>query len=383
MGLRGYTKPYGGWESYIKNLIDNWDDKSFTFQIYEMSNDKQEKDLRISDNVNCVRVYTKKTGNFTMLSYSYKALRRAINDVKKNDIKNPVFLVLGVRIGPIFKFLKRKIERYGIKVIINPDGLEWTRSKWNILVKKYLKYSEKTMIQSSNHIICDSLKIKEYVDGRYKRFGIPSSYIPYGTYEKQFEIMDVMETIQSYGLDYDQYFLYVGRFIPENNIEMIIKGFMNSNTNKKLVLITNITTGKFYTQLLKKTQYKDDKRIIMLGPVYNQIHLSRLRVGAFAYIHGHSAGGTNPSLLESLTHTRINILYNVAFNREVCGEYGFYFSSDNQLTDVIKDVEVISETDKKVLHEKLVEVALTRYSWKLVCDSTRKLFIDVSNEAVV
>lgn len=382
MGLRGYTKPYGGWESYIKNLIDNWEDESFKFTIYEMSNDKKEEQFIVNQNVTCKRVYVRKTGNFTMLFYSIRALKEAIANVKQKHQKESVFLVLGVRIGPIFRIYKKRLEKMGIKVIINPDGLEWKRGKWNFLIKKYLKFSEKTMIKSSDYIICDSLKIKEYIDEKYQSYKKSSTYIPYGTYLPVHSLQSEKskEILEQYGLEENMYYLYVGRFIPENNIEMILNSFIKSNSEKKLVLVTNIFDGKFKTHLLNSTKYHLDDRIQILGSIYDKTVLSILRIAAYAYIHGHSAGGTNPSLLESITHTRLNLLFDVAFNREVCLDNAYYFSNEVDLKTIINQEKTIDNSLISEMHNNLLVIAQERYNWKSVCDATKNIFLEIVKE---
>ena len=124
----------------------------------------------------------------------------------------------------------------------------------------------------------------------------------------------------------------MGRFVPENNYEVVIKEFMKSNTKKDLVIITNITKNKFYEKLKENTSFYKDSRIKFVGTVYDQQLLKKIREKAYCYIHGHEVGGTNPSLLESLAMTKINLLLDVGFNREVAMEGAIYFSKVHSST---------------------------------------------------
>ena len=202
---------------------------------------------------------------------------------------------------------------------MNPDGLEWKRDKWNWLIKQCFKISEKYSIKYCDSVVCDSKAIKKYIDEKYKKYNKPSKYIAYGSYLDNKKVSEKTKQFikEKYRTKPNDYYLVVARFVPENNLEFIINEFIKSKTKKKLIILTNVEKNKYYNYLLNKTNFDKDKRIIIPGPIYDQELLREIRVGSFAYIHGHSAGGTNPSLLEALSTTDINILYDVSYNREV------------------------------------------------------------------
>ena len=171
------------------------------------------------------------------------------------------------------------------------------------------------------------------------------------------------------------YYLVVGRFVPENNYETVISEFMKSKTKRDLVIVTNLDSNlKFYDELEEKLHFTRDERIKFIGSVYNQKALKYLRENAYAYIHGHSAGGTNPSLLEALNTTKINILFDVAYNTEVGGEACFYFSKRNG--SLKKEIEKCDKlTTKEInIREKLEkDIINKKYTWEKVVNDYKKI----------
>ena len=160
----------------------------------------------------------------------------------------------------------------------------------------------------------------------------------------------------------------VGRFVPENNYEAMIREFMKSNSKKDFVLITNVEQNKFYDQLLKDTGFDKDLRVKFVGTVYDQELLKYIRENAFAYFHGHEVGGTNPSLLEALASTKLNLLLDVGFNREV-GEDGAIYWKKDELAHVIEEVERFDEDAILELDEKSSQRIEDAFTWeKIVAD---------------
>ena len=265
----------------------------------------------------------------------------------------------------------------GVRIVINPDGIEWKREKWNFLIKSYLKLSERTMIKASDYVVCDSKNIESFMKERYKKRNIKTTFIAYGSY--LYDVKDIDKNTNEFMEKFDikprEYYLVVGRFVPENNIELIIKEFMKSSTKKDLVIVSNVEQNKFYNSLKQKTHFDDDKRIKFVGAMYDQDVLRRLRKNAKAYIHGHSAGGTNPSLLEALSITDVNILYDAVYNMEVGEDAALYFSNeDGSLSKQIESVEKFKAKDQKEYGEKAKNRIKDEYTWEIVVKKYKKLF---------
>ncbi len=384
VGSRGYQFPYGGWETFVTNLINNTEEKDVQYYVTNLVQDKKEKKkILCYENVECHTVYVPHQAFVTMFTFTILSINHFIYFIKKNKLKNTVLLVLGCKVGPLFVFWKPILHRLGVKVIINPDGLEWKREKWAWWIKQCFKISEFFSIWLSDHCVCDSKAILEYVQKKYKRLKTPSSYIAYGAYEndKVYKTKLVTELWKKYQIKTYEYYLIVGRFIPENNYETIIKEFMKSKTKKDLVIICNLKKDKFYHKLQEKTHFENDKRIKFIGSLYDQESLLYFRRHAYAYIHGHSAGGTNPSLLEAMANTDINILYDVAYNREVGEDSCFYFTKDeNSLKKVIQKVEKLSLKEQKEYGHNAKNRIHEAYTWQYVDKQYQQLFLKLINE---
>ena len=181
--------------------------------------------------------------------------------------------------------------------------------------------------------------------------------------------------MDKYDIKKREYYLIVGRFVPENNYELIIREFMKSNTDKDLVIVSNVEKNKFYDKLREKTGFEKDKRIKFVGPVYDQEILVRLRKNAKGYIHGHSAGGTNPSLLEALSITDVNILYNAVYNEEVGEDAAIYFSNEEgSLCKQIEKIEKFKSKEQTEYGKKAKQRIIDEYTWKIVVTKYKKLF---------
>lgn len=373
IGSRGYRSTYGGWETFVTNLIDNYKDKNTKFYVPEISHDKKDK-IHIENNVVCEPINTPMCGSMTMMIFAFKAVLYYKKKIRKENMKNVIMYVLGCRVGPLFSLIHKSLNKMGVTIMINPDGLEWKREKWNKLIKQYFKISERTMVKSSNYVICDSMSIEEYIKSKYKE---KTNFIAYGAYlKKDLETSKkAIDFMKKNNIKEKNYYLFVGRFVPENNIELIIREFMKTDLDCDLVFVSNVLKNKFYDTLVERTNFLNDKRVKFVGSVYDDTILRSLRKNAIAYIHGHSAGGTNPSLLEALSVTDVNILYDVSYNREVGKDATLYFNkNEDSLKNVILKVSKF-DNDKII---KMGNAAKNRimenYTWDIVVQKYKELF---------
>ncbi len=374
IGARGYEKEYGGWETFVTNLINNYNDKNTLFYVPELTHKKRNSNIEVRNGVTCPQIYVPKQGSMTMMTFAFKATLYFMKYIKKEKLENVVMYTLGYRVGPLFTFIHRKLTKMGVKIVINPDGIEWQRAKWNFLIKSYLKFSEKTMINASDYVVCDSKNIEKYVKSRYKK---PTTFIAYGAYLKDVKDIDQKTKyfMDMHNIKKREYYLIVGRFVPENNYELVIKEYMNSTTKKDLVIVSNVEKNKFYEKLKLSTGFDKDSRIKFVGPVYDQDILVRLRKNAKGYIHGHSAGGTNPSLLEALSITDVNILYDAPYNKEVGENAAIYFSNeDGSLCKQIELIEKFKSKEQSEYGEKAKNRIKSEYTWEIIVKKYKKLF---------
>ena len=377
VGSKGLPAQYGGFETFVDNLTKRKINNEIRYHVACLDNHFEDFTY---NNAHCFKMEVKQAGKARAMFADIVALKYIIEYVKKNNIKDFIVLILATRIGIVFKKYVKKIHELGGKIILNPDGHEWKRSKWNRFIKAYWKYSEKKMIKYSDLIVCDSLNIKSYVDDKYKKFKKETTYIAYGAEIFNNVSDEAKEFVYNFNKNNkilpNSYYLVVGRFVPENNYETIIKEFIKSNTKKDLVIITSYQNTKLYSELNNKFNLEKDKRIKFVGTVYNEDALKLIRNNAFAYIHGHSVGGTNPSLLEALASTKLNLLYDCVFNKEVASDSAIYWNLNNDsLKSVIEKAELLSVDEINKYDNASKEVILNHYKWEFIVSSYEKLFL--------
>ncbi len=371
IGSRGYKAKYGGWETFVTKLVDNYNDKNTIFHISGLSDEEDKLENKITTNIITDSFSIKKQGGLQMLLCTIKAFKYYIKYIKENNINKAYIYILGLKLGPFLKLNKNKLKKLGITTLVNPDGLEHERSKWSYPVKKYFLLSERWMLKNCDIIVCDAKGIKEYIDNKYPKLKNKTTYIAYGTDKIDLSKENEEQVLSEYNLKKENYILMVGRFVPENNYELVINGYMNSDIKKDLIIISNISSSNYYNEVLEKTNCQKEKRIKFINGVYNEKKLSIIRKNAFAYIHAHSVGGTNPSLLEALSLTKLNILYDVNFNKDVGLDSCLYFKEKVALTKILNNIE---NYDRDKLGVKAKNIIEKNYTWKIIVNKYKKIF---------
>ena len=331
IGSNGIPANYGGFETFVENLTAYKIDEKIKYHVACLAKDNKEFEY---NNARCFNVNVPNIGAAKAEYYDLVALEKTIKYIKKNNIQNAIVYVLGTGVGLFIWLYKKRLHKLNAQLFVNPDGLEWTRDKWNSILKKFFKICEKKMAKNADLLICDSVNIENYMKQTYKKYKPNTTFIAYGSNvqtEEHNEKEDQQDSNQKLNKWYEknklqenEYYLIVGRFVPENNYETMIKEFMKTSTDKDLVIITNVEKNKFYSKLQQETNFEKDKRIKFVGTVYDATMLKNIRKNAYAYIHGHEAGGTNPSLLEALSTTNLNLLLDVGFNKEVAKDGAIY-----------------------------------------------------------
>lgn len=379
IGCKGIPANYGGFETFTDNLVKRKKNDSIQYYVACMSNDKNKQEEFNYNGSLCKNIFVPNIGPAKAILYDTKSLKWSLDMIDKKGLKHGYVYILGCTIGPLINLFKEKFKNRGFKVLLNPDGHEWKRDKWSYPVKVYLKLSEKSMVKSADITICDSLSIKTYIENDYSKFNPKTTYIAYGSDIVDPKLNSESEKVRKYfeskQMKEGQYYLVVGRFVPENNYETIIRQFMLSNSRHDLVIITNYKGNKFFDKLKKETAFDKDKRIKFVGTVYDAELLKYIRKNAFAYIHGHSVGGTNPSLLEALGLTKLNLLYNVGFNNEVAGDSALYWNKDDtSLSSLINRVDNFDDEKRSEFFDKGKEVVTKRYTWDSIINKYENLF---------
>lgn len=378
VGSKGIPANYGGYETFVENLTDKKKSKDIKYHVACLG--KENKEDFEYNNARCFTVKVPNIGPAKAILYDLKAIKKSINYIKENNINSAIIYILACRIGPFLHHYKKQMEKLGISLYINPDGHEWMRAKWSKPVKKYWKVSEKLMVKEADLVICDSKNIEKYILESYSKYNPRTTYIAYGADTEKSKLDDndvkLLEWYKNNNLSSKNYYLVVGRFVPENNYETMIKEFMKSNTKKDLVLVTNVAKNKFYEKLKKVTNFENDKRIKFVGTVYDKEIIKKIREQAYGYLHGHSVGGTNPSLIEALATTDLNLLFDVGFNREVAENGALYWNlDDGNLSKLIDECDKIQYSKITELSNNAKERVYEEYTWIKIIERYEREFL--------
>lgn len=376
IGSRGLPAQYGGFETFVEELVKHQQTDHIKYHVACLS-DKAHGAHFDYEGADCFTVNPPKLGPARVIAYDMMALKLAFDQVKAEKMKAPIFYILGNTIGAFMTPFARQIQKLGGRLYVNPDGLEWRRSKWSRPVQAYLKYAEKVMAQKADLVIADNGGIESYIQKAYPL--AKTTCIAYGTdlglSQLTASSSRVREFFQTWQLTEGNYYLIVGRFVPENNYETMIHEFMASRSRKDLVIICNHQGSAYFDRLREATGFDTDARIKFVGTVYDKDLLAYIREQAHAYLHGHEVGGTNPGLLEALSHTNLNLVLGVDFNREVADQTAYYWSKEQG--SLRKLLETYDEmTDFSDLGRKAKALMADRYSWSKIVAQYEDLFVN-------
>lgn len=378
IGSKGIPANYGGFETFVDQLTRYKKSKKIRYHVACMGTEKKEY---IYQNSRCFQIKVPSIGPAKAVYYDIAAFWHCLNYLKKHPTKQPVVYVLACRIGPFVGFLKRRLKRFGGKLYVNPDGHEWLRAKWSMPIRKYWKFSEKLMVKHADLLICDSKNIEQYIRETYKSYKPNTTFIAYGADVEKSRLSDTDKTLlewyEKQGLKAGDYYLIVGRFVPENNYETMLREYMRSDTKKKLAIITNVEENPFYQKLKEQTKFTEDKRIVFCGTVYEEQLLKKIRENAYGYLHGHEVGGTNPSLLEALGSTKVNLLLDVGFNREVGEEAALYWTKQKgNLAALLEKTDRMTEEEREYYGSMAKKRILKHYSKEGIAASYEEIFLN-------
>lgn len=379
VGSKGIPANYGGYETFVEKLTENQASADIKYHVACAVDDAAELGEFEHNGAHCFNVLRRPVGAAKAIFYDLDALKYCIEHIERNRIEHPIVYVLACRIGPFFKKYVKKIHSLGGAVYVNPDGHEWKRAKWPAPVRRYWKVPEKGMAKSADLMVCDSKNIERYIREEYAEFSPKTTFIAYGADVSKSKLSDVDPKwtgwLADKGLSPDGYYLVVGRFVPENNYETMIREFMASASERDFALVTGVDDA-FLAELEQKTHFKRDPRIKFVGTVYDQELLKKIREQAYGYFHGHEVGGTNPSLLEALASTRLNLLLDVGFNREVAEDAALYWTKElGNLAALIERADAMAEDEITALNKISADVIRRRYSWRYITDKYEELFL--------
>jgi len=351
IGTVGIPAKYGGFETLTEYLTKNLHDK-YNMTVY-CSLKNYDEELGSYNNAKLKYINLNANG---VQSIPYDIIS-IFSSLRFAD----TLLVLGVSGCIVLPFVRLFSKK---RIIVNIDGLEWKRDKWGKGAKWFLKYSEKLAVKYSDEVVADNRVIQEYIKSEYNK---ESTFIAYGADHVTKE--SIRDELQSkYPFLNKKYAFKVCRIEPENNIHVILEAFyLYEKLN--LIIIGNWLNSEYGKSL--KAKYMHTKNIFLLDPIYNQNILNQIRSNAYIYMHGHSAGGTNPSLVEAMYLGLPIFSYDVKYNRETTYNRALYFHDVSELVNLLQNTKEIT-LDDIAMH--LMVLAKEHYTWSRISEQYAQLF---------
>ena len=354
IGTRGIPNNYGGFEQFADIVSQMWVKEGHDVYVYCPHNHPYQSTEFNGVHRIVVKDPEERMGTVGQFLYDLRCIR----DARKRNFD--IFLQLGYTSRSVWGFLFPKKTC----VITNMDGLEWKRAKYGKTVKALLKTAERWAVKQSHAMVADSRGIQSYLQETYKK---DSDFIAYGAALYNEEANSSLPTKYNSLKPY-QYDLVITRFVADNNLEMILDGYLLSEQKHPLIMLGN---SKNEYGLFLRSKYKNDS-IIFEDPNFNMNELNELRAFSRLYFHGHSAGGTNPSLLEAMASNALLCVHNNAFNNSVIEGNGFHFENANEIASLMnKNIQKEEFTSWIEGNRNLIE---NKYSWNFISSCYLDLF---------
>ncbi|MFY9260090.1 MAG: DUF1972 domain-containing protein [Gallionella sp.] len=357
LGTVGVPANYGGFETLTENLVKYHDANTRTEVLTVYCSSKSYPAQSTSYLSAQLRYIPLNANGAQSIPYDIWSLFSAIWH------RQQVILLLGVS-GAIALPLVRLLS--SARIVTNIDGIEWRREKWQGFAKRFLRCSEKMAVRFSDEVIADNGAIADYVQESY---GVKAHVIAYGG---DHALAANAASVAEYALP-EEFAFSVCRIEPENNIHLILAAFSKLAT-LPLVIVGNWKNSE-YGQALRK-EYASNSRLFLLDPIYDLGKLKTLRAQATIYIHGHSAGGTNPSLVEAMHFGRPVLAFDCNFNRSTTEDQALFFSSENELATLVEKtpLEVLKSNG-----ETMQAIAARRYTWQIVAQQYFQLILQAQH----
>jgi glycosyltransferase involved in cell wall biosynthesis len=367
LGTKGIPNRYGGFEQFAEYLSAGLAQKGHELTVYAPHyhpfQGKEIKKVKIK-HFYCPERYF---GGAAHYIYDHLCL--------KDAIKSKFDIIYEAGYGSCAFALRYFKKRMKTPVVItNMDGMEWKRKKFNPMVQYVTRQAEKIAVRYSDFLIADNLGVKRYFEEEY---GVIPVFLPYGA-----ETIDRFDAaiLKNYSLKPKGYLLIIARLEPENNLETMIRGYIDSNSPFSLVIIGGLATKHAKKLLALANQ---NPKIIFLGGIYDPDAVNNLRHFSKAYLHGHSVGGTNPSLLEAMACESFIIAHDNEFNRSVLEDNALFFSDESNIKNILTNLEDNLHRNEKTFRENNLELIRTKYDWDFIIDCHDKFFKSVLSRAVV
>lgn len=356
LGTRGIPNNYGGFEQFAEYLSVGLVSKGHEVTVYNQHNHKYQKTK--FKGVDITHKFDPEFRLGTAGQFVYDL--NCILDTRKK--KFDIILQLGYTSSAIWNsFLPQNSC-----IVTNMDGLEWKRSKFNSAVQRFLKWSERKVVKRSDYLIADSKGIQQYLFDQYHK---TSTYIAYGAATFNSYSESVLDT---YSLKKYTYDLIIARIEPENNIQLILEAYEEANNGRELIVIGDYQRNSYGKSLYKI--FGKQGKVRFLGAIYDLEHLNNIRCFSNLYFHGHSVGGTNPSLLEAMAAGALICAHDNIFNFSILGQDAYYFKEKKQLVKILQNQTLINR--KAIVKRNKHKISKT-FSWDIIIESYERLFNDI------
>lgn len=363
ISTRGIPNNYGGFEQFAEYISVGLVRRGHEVVVYSPHfhpyREPDYKGVRIKHIYSPEKWMGSSVGSFF---YDFLSLRDALKKEKFDIIYEAGY----TSIVPAYIWFNVKRIKYPL-FTTNMDGLEYKRTKFNKWVQKFVFWEERMAVKHSHYLIADNMGIRDYYKEKY---GKESKFLAYGADVHEDYDVDVLK---EYGLEAGGYFIVVARLEPENNLFMAIEGYLASNQYGKHPLVvvgkTNTPYGKYLME-----RYGRDRNIRFVGGIYDFRKLNSIRHYSYAYFHGHSVDGTNPSLLEAMASGCFILAHDNIFNRAVLGENALYYGSTDAATEMLDGIDQAVSAHKKEYTERNLEVIRRDYSWEKLVDEHEEYF---------
>jgi len=346
LGTRGIPNYHGGFEQFAEYFSVFLKEKGHDVYVYSSGNHPYQKDEFKGVKLIHCKDPENRVGTVGQFIYDLNCIRNS----RKKEFD--ILLQLGYTSNSVWhRWLPKKPI-----IITNMDGLEWKRTKYSTKVRRFLKYAESLAVKSSDFLVADSKGIQDYLKETYN---VPSKYIAYGSFLFSNPNASILFNydVSPYG-----YNMLIARLEPENSIEMILDGVVGSKNNIPFLVVGKHDTNKFGAYL--KDKYKDHTNIRFIGGVYNQEHLNNLRYYSKVYFHGHSVGGTNPSLLEAMASDSLVVAHDNQFNKAILNNDTFYFQDAKEVTTIL--MKITNKEDHRHFLDNNRGKIKNIYSWDII-----------------
>lgn len=366
ISTRGIPNNYGGFEQFAEYISVGLAQRGHKVTVYSPHyHPYQEKEYK---GVKIKHIYSPEPwmgGSIGSFFYDYACLKDALRKENFDIIYEAGYTSI---IPAYIRFNVKAIKRPVF--ITNMDGLEYKRTKFNKWVQKFVFWEEKMAVKHSHFLIADNMGVQDYYKEKYGR---ESKFLAYGAnvYDNYNE-----DCLKEYGLEHNKYLLIIARLEPENNLYMAIEGYIASEIYGEMPLVivgkTNTPYGKYLVNIYRKYEHVRFK-----GGIYDFDILNSLRYFSYAYFHGHSVGGTNPSLLEAMASKCFILSHNNIFNKTVLGDNAIYYNDEKEVANLLNKIEMLIRKHKQLYTNNNIQIIRTQYSWEKLIDEHEKYFMSL------